>query len=50
VRDEDLNVRAAVAAEALLTADPDLSTRPNAGIRKVLSARYSRAMDLFRVG
>jgi ATP-dependent DNA helicase RecG len=50
VRDEDLNVRAAVAAEALLAADPDLSTKPNAGIRKVLSARYSRAMDLFRVG
>ena len=50
VRDEDLNGRAAVAAEALLAADPDLSTKPNAGIRKVLGARYSRAMDLFRVG
>ncbi|HEY4734032.1 MAG TPA: ATP-dependent DNA helicase RecG [Gemmatimonadaceae bacterium] len=50
VRDEDLNARAAVAAEALLAADPDLSTKPNAGVRKVLSARYARAMDLFRVG
>ncbi len=50
VRDEDLNARAAVAAEALLAVDPDLSTKPNAGVRKVLSARYARAMDLFRVG
>jgi len=34
----------------LLAADPDLSSKPNAGIRKMLSARYSRALDLFRVG
>ncbi|HEV7387948.1 MAG TPA: ATP-dependent DNA helicase RecG [Gemmatimonadaceae bacterium] len=50
VRDEDLNLKAAVAAESLLGADPDLSSKTNAGIRKVLSARYSRALDLFRVG
>jgi len=50
VRDEDLNLKAAVAAESLLAADPDLSSKSNAGIRKMLSARYSRALDLFRVG
>src|SRR5437762_2616636 len=50
VRDEELNVKAREAAEILLEHDPELSTRPNAGIRKMLSARYSRALDLFRVG
>jgi ATP-dependent DNA helicase RecG len=50
VRDEELNVRARLAAEKMLDADPDLSTKPNAGVRKVLSARYARALQLFRVG
>jgi ATP-dependent DNA helicase RecG len=50
VRDEDLNIAARVAAETLLERDPALTTKENAGIRKVLSARYSRALDLFRVG
>jgi ATP-dependent DNA helicase RecG len=50
VRDEDLNVRAREAAEAMLERDPDLSTKANAGVRKVLSGRYARALDLFRVG
>ncbi len=50
VRDEDLNLKARVAAEELLALDPELTTKPNAGIRKMLSARYSRALDLFRVG
>jgi ATP-dependent DNA helicase RecG len=50
VRDEDLNVKARDAAEALLARDPDLSTNANAGVRKVLSGRYARALDLFRVG
>src|SRR5436190_7502372 len=50
VRDEELNVKARAAAEAMLVSDPDLSTKANAGIRKTLSARYSRALDLFRVG
>ncbi len=49
-RDEDLNVKARVAAEAMLESDPDLSTKANAGVRNVLSGRYSRALDLFRVG
>jgi ATP-dependent DNA helicase RecG len=50
VRDEELNVRGRLAAEKMLDADPDLSTKPNAGVRKVLSARYARALQLFRVG
>ena len=50
VRDEELNIEARAAAERILDRDPDLTTKENAGIRKVLSARYSRALDLFRVG
>jgi ATP-dependent DNA helicase RecG len=50
VRDEALNVEARVAAEKLLERDPALTSKENAGIRKVLSARYARALDLFRVG
>ncbi|HEX9220577.1 MAG TPA: ATP-dependent DNA helicase RecG [Gemmatimonadaceae bacterium] len=50
VRDEVLNVEARAAAEKLLEEDATLSTKENAGIRKVLGARYSRALELFRVG
>src|SRR3954469_13063626 len=50
VRDEELNVTAREAAEKILERDADLTARENAGIRKVLSARYSRALELFRVG
>jgi ATP-dependent DNA helicase RecG len=50
VRDEALNVRARAAAEKILERDPELTTKENAGIRKTLSARYSRALELFRVG
>jgi ATP-dependent DNA helicase RecG len=50
VRDEQLNVQARTAAEIILERDPELTGRDNAGIRKVLSARYSRALELFRVG
>ena len=50
VRDEDLNVRARESAERILEHDPELTSKENAGIRKVLSARYSRALELFRVG
>lgn len=50
VRDEELNLRAREAAERILDLDPELSAKENAGIRKVLSARYSRALELFRVG
>jgi ATP-dependent DNA helicase RecG len=50
VRDEELNVKARAAAELLLGRDPELASRENMGVRKVLSARYARAMELFRVG
>ena len=50
IRDEDLNVKARAAAELLLARDPELTAKENAGIRKVLGARYSRALELFRVG
>jgi RecG-like helicase len=50
VRDEELNIKARTAAEVLLDRDPQLTSKANTGIRKVLSARYSRALELFRVG
>jgi len=50
VRDEALNVQAREAAERLLAADPALQSPANEGIRRVLSSRYSRALQLFRVG
>jgi ATP-dependent DNA helicase RecG len=50
VRDEELNTKARLAAEVLLERDPELTSKANQGIKKVLSARYSRALELFRVG
>jgi ATP-dependent DNA helicase RecG len=50
VADEALNLKARAAAEILLDRDPDLAARENAGIRKVMSSRYARALELFRVG
>ncbi|MGI8400769.1 MAG: ATP-dependent DNA helicase RecG [Gemmatimonadaceae bacterium] len=50
IRDEALNIRARTGAEILLDRDPELTSRENAGIKKVLSSRYSRALELFRVG
>ena len=50
IRDERLNIEAREAAEKLLDADPELEKKEHAGIRGVLSARYSRAIQLFRVG
>jgi len=50
LRDEALNVEARLAAERLLERDPELTAKENIGIRNVLSARYSRALELFRVG
>ncbi len=50
VRDEELNVNARVAAEILLERDPELAAPESAGIKSVLAARYSRALELFRVG
>jgi ATP-dependent DNA helicase RecG len=50
IRDEALNVVAREQAEQLLAEDPELASAANAGIRKVLSSRYARALQLFRVG
>ena len=50
IRDEELNIKARAAAEMLLDRDPELTAKENAGIRKVMGARYSRALELFRVG
>ena len=50
VRDEALGVKAREAAEMLLHRDPELTARENEGVRKVLASRYSRALELFRVG
>ncbi len=50
IRDEALNLEARQVAERILDSDPELQLPEHAGIRKVLSARYSRALELFRVG
>ncbi|MEO7367217.1 MAG: ATP-dependent DNA helicase RecG, partial [Gemmatimonadaceae bacterium] len=50
IRDERLNMDARVAAEEMLASDPELEKKEHAGIRGVLSSRYSRALQLFRVG
>jgi ATP-dependent DNA helicase RecG len=50
IRDEKLNIEARESAEKILAADPELSAPENEGIRKMLASRYSRALQLFRVG
>ncbi|MEO5903810.1 MAG: ATP-dependent DNA helicase RecG [Gemmatimonadaceae bacterium] len=50
IRDERLNLDARRAAEKMLAGDPELEKKEHAGIRGVLSSRYSRALQLFRVG
>ncbi|HTR77392.1 MAG TPA: helicase-related protein, partial [Gemmatimonadaceae bacterium] len=50
IRDEALNQKARLAAERILTADPDLAKPEHAPMRHVLGDRYARAMELFRVG
>ena len=50
VRDEKLNVLAREAAEKTLADDPGLEKPPNAGLKRALSARFPRALELFRVG
>jgi ATP-dependent DNA helicase RecG len=49
-RDEQLNVAARSAAVELLADDPMLTAPAHSGIRRVLEARYARAIELFRVG
>ncbi len=50
IRDEALNLEAREAAGTILETDPELEHEAHAGLRKVLGARYSRALELFRVG
>ena len=50
LRDELLSEEARRAAAALLERDPELAMPEHAGLRKVLSERYARALELFRVG
>ena len=45
-----LGLEAREEAERVLEADPDLEADEHAGIRRVVQARYSRAVELFRVG
>ena len=50
LRDEALSSLAREEAERLLENDPELAAPQQAGIRRALAERYSRAMELFRVG
>ena len=50
IRDEALNVKAREAADVVMQKDPDLKAPAHRALRKVLSQRYARAMELFRVG
>jgi ATP-dependent DNA helicase RecG len=50
LRDEALNARARDLAEEVLRDDPELRARENAALRAVLTQRYSRSLELFRVG
>ena len=50
LRDEALNDRARAAAGALLARDPGLDLPDHAGLRRVIGERYSRSLELFRVG
>ncbi len=50
VRDEELSELARVAAERLLHADPMLQAPPHRALQRMLTARYGRALELFRVG
>lgn len=50
LRDERLNIVARESAEAMLLKDPELQSKENTGIRRILARRYKRALELFRVG
>jgi ATP-dependent DNA helicase RecG len=50
IRDEALNVQAREAASSVMDRDPELRAPEHKALRKVLGQRYSRAMELFRVG
>jgi ATP-dependent DNA helicase RecG len=50
IRDEALSDLAREAAEQLLHADPALDQPQHAAMRKVIGDRYSRGLEMFRVG
>ena len=50
LRDELLNEQARDAADALLANDPQLDSPQNAPLKRVMGERYSRSLELFRVG
>jgi ATP-dependent DNA helicase RecG len=50
IRDEELNVKARELASALMRRDPELKAPEHRALKKVLQQRYSRALELFRVG
>ena len=50
LRDEALLLRAQAVAQRALAADPELARPEHASVRAVLTARYARALALFRVG
>jgi ATP-dependent DNA helicase RecG len=50
LRDERLNIVARESAEEMLLKDPELQSKENTGIRRILARRYKRALELFRVG
>jgi ATP-dependent DNA helicase RecG len=50
LRDEALNEQAREAADRLLAADPELESPAHASLRRVIGERYTRSLELFRVG
>jgi len=50
LRDEALNERARLIADRILASDPELDAEPHAALRRTMAKRFSRALDLFRVG
>ena len=50
IRDEELNVKARELASSVMLRDPELKAPEHRALRKVLSQRYARALELFRVG
>ena len=50
IRDELLNEHAREAAVRILEADPELTRPEHEGMRRVMGERYSRSLELFRVG
>jgi ATP-dependent DNA helicase RecG len=50
MRDEALIPLARAAASQLLQADPTLAAPEHAALRALMTGRYRRALELFRVG